>query len=140
MSTTTYTGTLTVCECANCHTDFGMTPRMNRDRRDDHKTFYCPAGHQNYYPQQSDEEKLRAQLAREEGRVAAERVRRQNAEDRLAAVRRSRSAVQGHLTRARKRAAAGVCPCCNRSFKQVRDHMRGQHPKEYAEIFPKEDA
>jgi hypothetical protein len=32
------------------------------------------------------------------------------------------------MTRIKKRVAAGVCPCCNRSFKDLARHMAGQHP------------
>lgn len=44
-------------------------------------------------------------------------------------------AVKAAGTRASKlklRAANGVCPCCNRTFKQLAAHMSSQHPK-YAE-------
>jgi hypothetical protein len=30
--------------------------------------------------------------------------------------------------KARKRAAAALCPCCNRSFVQLRRHLASQHP------------
>lgn len=35
---------------------------------------------------------------------------------------------KGHATRITKRAKAGVCPCCNRSFENLRRHMASQHP------------
>lgn len=39
-----------------------------------------------------------------------------------------RRAQKGQNTRLKKRIAAGVCPCCNRSFANLREHMAGQHP------------
>lgn len=30
--------------------------------------------------------------------------------------------------RLRRRTAAGVCPCCNRSFVQLARHMKTKHP------------
>lgn len=48
-------------------------------------------------------------------------------EIREAAERRA-SALKGVATRMRNRAAAGVCPCCNRTFSQLATHMKKQHP------------
>jgi hypothetical protein len=47
--------------------------------------------------------------------------------------RKSHAATKGHLTRTKKRAASGVCPCCRRSFKQLRRHMQNKHPVYLAE-------
>ena len=44
------------------------------------------------------------------------------------AEQRAHSATKGQLTRARKRAANGVCPCCHRSFENVARHVAKQHP------------
>ena len=45
---------------------------------------------------------------------------------------RRANGYKGHLTRAKKRAANGVCPCCNRSFSNLARHMKCKHP-DYAE-------
>lgn len=124
MSTQTYTGELTLIECAGCHMDFGVTPQFQSARRSDHARFYCPSGCHNHYPQRSTEEKLRAQLARAEGEAAAQRARATTAENR-------RRAAKGQLTKAKKRISNGVCPCCNRHFANVERHMETKHP-EYA--------
>jgi len=41
---------------------------------------------------------------------------------------RRASTYKGHLTRTKKRVAEGVCPCCTRTFKNLKRHMDGQHP------------
>lgn len=41
MSIQTYTGTLTIIECANCHVHFGVTESFEKRRRADHKAFYA---------------------------------------------------------------------------------------------------
>lgn len=79
--TQTYTATLDIVECPNCHMNFGITPEFEAARRNDHTSFYCP-----------------------------------------------RRAQKGQNTRLKNRIAAGVCPCCNRSFQNVARHMAGQHP------------
>lgn len=129
VATLNLTITFTTVDCANCHMDFAVTRAFDKARRDDHKTFYCPNGHSNYYPQKSDEEKLRDQLENAQRRA----IRAENSRDsarRLAEFeRRSAIAYRGHLTRMRNKIANGVCPVagCRRHFDNVQDHIRGVH-------------
>lgn len=128
-----------ILECASCNIDFGIGADFMRRRREDHAGFYCPNGHSNVYNGHSnvyngpsDAEKRAKQAEREldAARSLAQREsrRRQRAEaDARTADYRARAA-KGQLTKARKRMAAGVCPCCNRSFQNVLRHMAGQHP------------
>ena len=46
--------------------------------------------------------------------------------------KRSHSATKGKLTKTKNRLANGVCPCCNRSFTNLKRHMESKHP-EYSE-------
>lgn len=77
----------------------------------------CPMGHEWHYTGKSIEEKLREEKAR----VNATR-------DLLEHEQRSHAATRGHLTRQKRRVAAGVCPCCNRTFQQLARHMATKHP------------
>lgn len=91
--------------------------------------FFCPNGHGLAYGGNTLKERLtRAEQARDSARAYARSVQDQND-----AERRSHAATKGQLTRVRKRIAAGVCPCCNRTFQNVARHMAGQHP-DYAEV------
>ena len=121
MSTYTYTATLVVVECCECHMDFGVTPTFERDRRRDHRSFYCPVGHRQHYPQRSDVEQLRDELASTKTRLLRERDAHQHTEAR-------RRAEKAAKTKIKKRVAAGVCPCCNRSFENLARHMASKHP------------
>ena len=92
------------------------------------QTFYCTHGHQQHFtPGKSD-----LQMAREE--LDRERRARQRAEQRIAeaqdqaeAERRRANGYKGHAAKLAKRAKAGVCPCCNRTFVQLARHMASQH-------------
>lgn len=42
-------------------------------------------------------------------------------------------AFKGVVTKLKKRAANGVCPCCNRTFVDLARHMAGKHPTFLAE-------
>lgn len=135
-ATMEYTGVLEIVECANCHTDFGVQPAFIRARRADHASFYCPFGHTNYYPQKSDLQKQRERAERAERAAADEAARRRAVQDQLDASERSRRAYKGHLTRAKARIAAGVCPVpgCRRSgFTAVMRHIASKHPQWHAE-------
>ena len=121
MSTQTYTGTLTVIECGECGVTFGMTDEFIAQRQSDHRSFYCPNGHNRYYPQKSEAEKLRDRLRSAEAQLTHTR-------DQLQMTEYQRRAQKGLNTRLKNRVAAGVCPCCNRSFQDLRRHMAGQHP------------
>lgn len=121
-----------IIECAACSVDFGIGADFMARRRKDHGNFYCPNGHVNYYPGPSAEEKKLAQAEREleAARSLAQREarRREDAERRARTADYQRRAAKGQLTKTKKRVAAGVCPCCNRSFQNLRSHMAGQHP------------
>lgn len=108
---------LFVSDCANCGTVFGIAADLEKRRRQDHATFYCPNGHPMHFTGKNDEELLRVEKARNTALT-----------DQLAAAIRDAEHTRAALLRDRARFAAGVCPCCNRSFDNVRRHMRSQHP------------
>lgn len=113
--------------CGNCGVYFGMESGQLAKVQADGSWFYCPNGHRIHYFETANQ--------RLEKERDAERQRRRNAEatlthtrDQLDAERRSKAAYRGHLTRVKRRIANGVCPCCSRSFDNVRRHMASQHP------------
>jgi len=110
--------------CARCGVLFAAPERMIGKRRADHKTFYCPSGHDNYFPQESEKEKYQRLYRQERDRAA-----RRAAE--LDQSQASLRATKGVVTKQRKkleRVAKGVCPCCNRSFRDLKRHMKTKHP------------
>jgi hypothetical protein len=124
MSTHTihYTVTMSVTECARCGMPFGITDDWEQRRRQDHAQFYCPAGHVNVYQQETAAEK-QERLRREVERKLA------NTQEDLRIVRVHLDQERAAAKRVAKRTAAGVCPCCSRSFVQLARHMKSQHPE-----------
>lgn len=121
MSTFNQTRTFEVIDCAACGVAFGLTTDFVMRRRNDHETFYCPSGHKNLYRGKSEAEKLREKLQqvehqRDRARLTAEEVSRE------------RAAIAKAHRKMRHRVMNGVCPCCNRSFDNLRRHMESQHP------------
>lgn len=109
---------LDVEDCCNCGIRFAMPADLNRRLRDNPgTTFYCPKGHAQHYTGKSARQKLKDAEARE---VALR--------DQLRAAEADAEATRVRLLRDRRRFANGVCPCCNRSFDNVRRHMESKHP------------
>lgn len=131
---TTYANDVTITteiralNCARCGLTFGISKSFERFRREDKREFYCPNGHEQFFPG-----KTKAEIAQEERDAARELAaresnRRRLAEQEAAHERRVAAAHKGWNTHIRNRIANGVCPCCNRSFTNVLRHMTTQHP------------
>lgn len=133
MNTLTYTGTLVVVECCECHIIFAMPEDFQRRCRDagSGKLFYCPLGHSQSYTA-GEVKKLQDQLATEQRRREWAETSARAARDQARAAERSKAAIKGQLTKTRNRISKGACPCCKRHFVNVERHMAGKHP-DYAE-------
>ncbi len=107
--------------CCNCGMAFGMTKIFQNKRLNDHKSFYCPAGHGQRYTGKSDAQEAREELERVRSQLEAESGRAALLE------REAEEAKRAHGRR-RARIKNGVCPCCNRQFQNLLSHMRSNHP------------
>lgn len=133
MSTTTLRTVATYgATCAHCGIAFWVPEHWDNERREDHKGFYCPNGHSLSYKQDTLREREIASLKRD---IAAANNRADSTQERLnderekfAKGKKLHAITKGQLTKTKKRIAAGVCPCCNRQFKNLARHMNGQHP------------
>jgi hypothetical protein len=130
------TTTFQVVTCCKCHIHFCMDRSFYEARLRDHESFFCPAGHEQYFTGRSDLDVARDNLAAEKHRheqaqARADRLARDLAEQQreTAAVARRLQATRGVVTRQRNKISAGRCPCCSATFKNLRAHMRIEHPK-----------
>lgn len=134
-------------ECFQCHVLFAFPQELRTQllekRGPNGRQFYCPNGHEQHYIGKSEADLLRERLqaSESERERAARRADRLSAEvDQERAARayadRRRAAYQGRVTKLTKRAHAGVCAFCNRSFVNVQRHMSTKHsdqPRETSE-------
>lgn len=105
-----------------CNVAFMMLSSMRDNLQESHERFYCPqCGGNQYWPQESDTEKL-------ERRLKFEKRRRESAERGEKYQANCARAQKAAKTRIKNRIANGVCPCCNRTFKQLAAHMKRKHP------------
>lgn len=86
-------------ECYRCGITFAMPKETMNNFKDNHKSFYCPFGHPQYFPAENRVEILKRQLTQEQNCCISAREESNRLE-------RSNRALRGHLTR-KKKAVAG---------------------------------
>jgi hypothetical protein len=84
---------------------------------------FCPNGHQWGWSQQTCE---REKLRRERDQLKQNQAYLQ---DQITAERVRTAAAQAATKRLKKRASAGTCPCCQRTFANMAAHMKTKHPE-----------
>lgn len=124
--TETIVETFRVVSCYTCGARFGIGADLYRRAVTDAVgSVYCPAcGSQSCWRESEDQKRikeLQRKLEWEAGEVARQKAARDTAEASL-------RSTQGVVTRMKRRAAAGVCPCCHRTFRQLAAHMVAKHP------------
>ena len=119
---------LYVQECIDCGITFGFPKSYDARLRETHANFFCPNGHSMCYTGKTEAEKLRDELKREQDRRTRLESSVEFWKGREQTKERQLRAHKGVVTKLRKRVANGVCPCCHAKFKNLRDHMREQHP------------
>jgi hypothetical protein len=107
-------------ECYVCSVPIGMPKDMYENRLEDHRSFWCPSGHETHFVGKTPLEKEKDARIRAEARLAL-------ANDRAELAERRRRAAKGQLTKVTNRVKNGVCPFCKRSFADLRDHMASKH-------------
>lgn len=109
-------------ECCKCATPFLMTTRLNKSLRNSKDTFYCPFGHEQGYYGKNTTEKLKDEL---EALRLEKQKERELLENKWLDEMNEKLKLQKQLKRVHK----GTCPCCNRSFVNLKRHMETKHPE-----------
>lgn len=113
--------------CCDCGVEFHLAESFKKDLITSKKQFFCPNGHaQSYRENEADRlrrerDRLAQQIAQKDDEISWQRKQREAAE-------RQVTAAKGQITKLKKRAKAGICPCCNRSFSNMAAHMATKHP------------
>jgi hypothetical protein len=123
-STLNATVTFVTEDCCECGVPFAMTKEFKDRKVNDHSRFFCPSGHGQSYVGKTEEERLRERLERVQ-------IERDHAREETRRARAVAAAAKGQATKARNRAAKGVCPHpeCKRSFVDVARHVKTCHPE-----------
>ncbi len=121
--------TLTSIDCGECGGSYAINERYRQQCADHGRAWTCPYcrcswGYSGNGALQKAQKELEAERARKQ--AALERANQAEEAKRIAEAMEQRHKAE--LSRLKKRAAAGVCPCCNRTFKQLAAHMKNKHP------------
>lgn len=112
-----------VWQCGTCGV-FSTCPEIVYEQhRMEGGYHHCPNGHTwGWSKENCEREKLRRERDRLKQREA------QLLDENKAAADRAIKA-EGAERRLKKRMAAGTCPCCQRTFSNMAQHMKRQHPE-----------
>lgn len=114
--------------CYLCGVAFGMDDYLYGRRIKDGRDFWCTNGHKQSYCE-TEADRLRRERDRLKQQIASK-------EDEIEFQQRRAAAFQGQVTKIKNRIGAGVCPCCNRSFQNLKRHMANKHPEYRTEAPP----
>lgn len=112
------------CWCGISH---AIPQSLHQEAVNNGHSVWCPLGH-SWVIEETENDKLRKRLQREEAHLCRERARHDQTRSELEWTERSRNAHKGAKTRLMNRVARGVCPCCQRSFTNLHRHMETKHP------------
>lgn len=123
----TRTRTYVEITCPVCRYVFCIDSDTDATLRLSHNNFWCPIckGQMNY----SGPSKMERELASLKENLKWAQERADRAMNDAAYYKRQRDAQKGQVTRLKNRAAAGMCPCCNRHFTNLERHMGTKHPE-----------
>lgn len=121
--------TMELVHCCNCGVPFAMPTELdNSFRKDSSKWFYCPNGHKQHYSE-SEADKLKRQLEKEKQEKEHQLRCRERAENMYRKSETERKKVKTRLRNVKSKIAAGVCPCCDKTFPDLHEHMVAVHPE-----------
>lgn len=113
--------------CGVCGVLFAPPEVLLDDCRENGSSFFCPNGHSLVF-NDYENKRLKRDLEREREKSARLVAARDQAEASARAQKAQATRARNELKRIKERIDNGVCPCCNRSFKNVHRHMKSQHP------------
>lgn len=119
-----------VITCCNheCGISFAVPSWWARGKRETHTSFYCPNGHKQSYTAETSAEKMRRE--RDNAKQQLARAEQEAQEARILAAKsvHAKELAEAATKRLEKRASAGTCPCCQRTFANMTRHMKQKHP------------
>lgn len=111
---------LTTTSCPSCGCMFGMERDSFEECKKTGNWFFCPNGHSMSFGSRIAE--LEKKLSEKERLLTISRCE-------TTAERNKREVAEKTLATHQKRTKNGVCPCCHRSFQDLRRHIATKHPK-----------
>lgn len=118
--------------CYKCAIPFSVPQQYKTHLRSSQDSFFCPNGHSQSYTK-STETILREKIERIEREKQNEVNYLKNQiyqkEEKIISQKKENIVLKSKHTKLKNRVVNGVCPCCNRSFKGLHEHIKKQHPE-----------
>ena len=115
---------LTELQCGSCGVFHAIPTAMYVSCRDEGGFWHCPNGHSRGWGTgtiQAERDRLKQKVAQLDDEVKEARAARAAADMALVGAEKKLAATK-------RRAVAGVCPCCHRTFGNVQRHIKTKHP------------
>lgn len=126
--------TLRSVACYLCGIHFAMPADHLERRIADGFNFWCPNGHSQGFIETEAmrlAKQLKAkndELARQKSALDQSHARNADLERTVAHQDRRINSYKGVVARTKRRVAKGRCPCCSAEFKNLKEHMKTEHP------------
>jgi hypothetical protein len=114
---TSVTIDMTTINCGSCGIPFAIPTNYYNKLLETHAEFHCPNGCTRYFAAKTEAEKLKEKLAITESALNQKAVANIQLEDQL-----------NKANRKIKRLHEGKCPCCDKTYKHLANHMKKMHP------------
>jgi hypothetical protein len=111
-----------------CGTPFMLPARLLDSAINAGHTIYCPHGHTVVW-KETETDRLRRERDRLKQSTARLEDEKRAAEEAASLARVRAEKAEASAKRLKKRASAGSCPCCKRTFSNMAEHMKHQHPE-----------
>ena len=108
--------------CGTCAVEHAIPQVIYDHCRNEGGFWHCPNGHQRGWKNGANKTELE-NLRRERDRAIQDQAR----------LAEENTEKEKEIARLKKRSAAGVCPCCTRTFTNMSRHMKTKHPEMIAE-------
>jgi hypothetical protein len=119
-----------VWECRTCGCVSTCPEAVYEQQHAEGGYHHCPNGHQwGWDGQTCEREKLRRERDRLKQDTARLEDEKRVAEEAANVARVRAEKVEAATKRLKKRSSAGTCPCCSRTFSNMAEHMKHQHPE-----------
>ena len=115
--------------CGECGGSYALSAKYIAQRRQNGGYWNCPYCKCSWGYGESEVDRLKKEVSEKENQINREQIRTRTAREDAQHQKNKLRAEKGAKTKLKKRIAAGVCPCCNRTFKQLANHMKNQHPE-----------
>lgn len=119
---------LTVKTCPTCFVIYAVPEELLTRKNNENGSWFCPNGHRLVFTK-SELQKTQEALAKEKENSEYWRKRKSEVDAQNDNLNRRLSAKKGQITKIKNRVGNGVCPCCNRTFQNLQQHMSKQHPE-----------